>query len=51
MMSSESWNARPSAMPKSSRRSTVSSGASESIPPSRQDVAMSCAVLRRMISM
>ena len=50
MMSSESWNAMPSDSPNSSRMSMCSGVASESMPPSRHDVAISDAVLRRMIS-
>ena len=50
MMSSESWKAIPSESPNASRTSVCSGVASESMPPSRQDVAISDAVLRRMIS-
>ncbi len=50
MMSSESWKAIPSASPNSSRMSVCSGVASESMPPSRHDVAINEAVLRRMIS-
>src|SRR6266508_4031288 len=46
MMSSESWKAIPMARPKSSRMSTVSAGASDSMPPRRQEGAIRVAVLR-----
>ena len=45
-MSSESWKARPSASPYCSSTSRASAGASDSIPPSRHDVAISAPVFR-----